>query len=65
MVEGSKDILASILDKFLLNSHCATDNEQKAYLLALLGNKQLATSLLLRASERGWTAQDFHMFCDG
>ena len=53
MVESSTDILASILKNFLLNSKCATDNEQKAFLLELLGNKELLTSLILRATENG------------
>ena len=65
MVEQSKDILASIIELFLQHSQCATENEQKEYLLQILGNKQLVTTLLLRASEHGWTAKDFHDRCDG
>jgi hypothetical protein len=41
-----------IIDQFLMSSKCATDKE-KQFLYYLLGNKKLATVLLLRASEHG------------
>ena len=58
------EILAAIIKEFLLNSKCATEDQQKAYLLELLGNKKLVTTLLYRGSEHGWTAADFHSRCD-
>ena len=59
------EILASILKEYLQKSQCATDDEQKLYLLALLGNKRAITTLRYRGSEHGWMAKDFHSRCDG
>ena len=58
------DLLASIIDKFMANSKCATENEQKIYLLSLFGNKRLVTTLLFRGSEHGWKLKNFHSRCD-
>ena len=58
------EILAAIIKEFLPNSNCATEDQQKAYLLELLGNKKLVTTLLYRGSDHGWTASDFHSRCD-
>jgi hypothetical protein len=41
-----------------------SDDQQKLYLLELLGNKKLATTLLFRGSEHGWMGEDFHSRCD-
>jgi hypothetical protein len=59
------EIQASILSKYLEKSKCATKDEQKLYLLALLGNKKAITTLLYRGSEHGWKYIDFHSRCDG
>ena len=47
-----------IIDQFLMSSKCATDKE-KQFLYYLLGNKKLATVLLLRASEHGRVSLEF------
>jgi hypothetical protein len=61
---SAPQILSSIIDKFLVNSKCATEKQQKEYLMKLLGNKKLVTALLFRGSEHGWWAEDFHSRCD-
>ena len=48
----------------MLNSKCATDDQQKNYLIKLLGNKRLITYLLYRGSVHGWYGEDFHFRCD-
>ena len=58
------EILSSIIKEFLLGSKCATEDQEKAYLLELLGNKKLVTTLLYRGSEHGWMAIDFHSRCE-
>jgi hypothetical protein len=47
-----------IIDQFLMSSKCATDKE-KQFLYYLLGNKKLATVLLLRGSENGRVSLEF------
>jgi hypothetical protein len=47
-----------------MNSKCATEKQQKEYLMKLLGNKKLVTALLFRGSEHGWKYKDFHSRCD-
>ena len=47
-----------MIDQFLMSSKCATDKE-KQFLYYLLGNKKLATVLLLRASEHGRVSLEF------
>jgi hypothetical protein len=47
-----------------MKSGCVTDDQQKRYLLKLLGNKKLVTALLFRGSEQGWMTEDFHSRCD-
>jgi hypothetical protein len=47
-----------------MNSKCATEKQQKEYLMKLLGNKMLVTALLFRGSEHGWKNKDFHSRCD-
>jgi hypothetical protein len=48
----------------LKNSNCATEKQQKEYLHKILGNKKLVTTLLYRATDHGWEAEDFHSRCD-
>jgi hypothetical protein len=43
---------------------CATEKQQKEYLIKLLGNKMLVTVLLFRGSKHGWYPKDFHSRCD-
>ena len=40
------------------------DDKHKIYLLGLLGNKKIATTILYRGSEHGWYYKDFHSRCD-
>ena len=47
-----------------MNSKCATERQQKEFLIKLLGNKRLVTILLFRGSEHGWMYKDFHSRCD-
>ena len=58
-------MLAAMIEKFLMNTTCNIKNEEKAFLLKLLGNKRLVTTLLLRGSIHGWKYKDFHSRCDG
>ena len=51
---------ASIIDKFLAKSNCATEKKQKQFLLKLLGNKLLITTILYSGSIHGWMYKDFH-----
>jgi len=61
---SATQVIASIIDKFLVNSKCVTEKQQKEYLMKLLRNKKFITALLFRGSEHGWTARDFHSRCD-
>ncbi len=54
-----------MLDKILKNSKCTSKNEEKKFLLKLLGNKLIVTTLLYSGSIHGWTPKDFHSRCDG
>jgi hypothetical protein len=53
-----------MIDNFLANSKCATENYQKEYLLKLLGNKRFVTLMLYQGSIHGWKFKDFHSRCD-
>ena len=54
-----------MIDEFLINSACTLKIEEKEFLLMLLGNKRLVTTLLFRGSIHGWKFIDFHSRCDG
>jgi hypothetical protein len=53
-----------LIDNFLANSKCVTENQQREYLRKLLGNKRFVTYMLYRGSEHGWNKIDFHNRCD-
>ena len=53
------------MKNFLLNSTCTYKQEEKEFLLKLLGYKKLETKNLYRGSIHGWKAKDFHLRCDG
>ena len=53
-----------MIDNFLANSKCATENQQKEYLRKLLGNKRFVTYMLYRGSDHGWKYKHFHDRCD-
>ncbi len=52
------------INEFLFESKCALEFEQKKYLLKLLGNKMIATTLLYRGTENGMYYSNFHTCCD-
>jgi hypothetical protein len=54
-----------MLDKLLINSTCTSNKEEKKFLLKLLGNKLLVTTLLYSGSKHGWKYKNFHSRCDG
>ena len=56
--------ILKMIENFLENSKCATENKQIEYLLKLLGNKRFVTYMLYRGSEHGWMRKDFHSRCD-
>ena len=56
--------LEAIIDQFLRNSTCTNKKEEKEFLLKLLGNKRLVTTLLFKGSIHGWSAKEFHSRCD-
>lgn len=63
MLSGPR-ILSSIIKNFLHKSKCATEKQQKKYLLSLLGNKRLVTKLLYCGTEDGFRPEYFHDLCD-
>jgi hypothetical protein len=54
-----------IIELSFKNSKCISKKEEKEYLLKLLGNKLLFTTLLYSGSIHGWRFKDFHSRCDG
>jgi hypothetical protein len=58
-------MVASMISKILKNSKCFSKKEEKEFLLKLLGNKLIVTTLLYSGSIHGWMAKDFHLICDG
>jgi hypothetical protein len=58
-------MVTAMINEFLKNSGCTSKKEEKEYLLKLLGNKRLVTTLLYSGSIHGWMAKDFHSRCDG
>ena len=56
--------ILKLKENFLEHSKCVTENQQKEYLLKLLGNKIFVTYMLYRGSEHGWKCIDFHSRCD-
>jgi hypothetical protein len=56
--------ILTMIENFLTNSKCATENQQKEFLSKLLGNKKLVTYMLYRGSEHGWKWKNFHDRCD-
>jgi hypothetical protein len=52
------------MKKFLMNSTCTSNREEKEFLLKLLGYKKLETTNLYRGSIHGWKYKIFHSRCD-
>ena len=60
----ANEIFAQIIFQFLAKSRCATEKQQKEFLLKILGNKLLITTLLYSGSIHGWNYIDFHSRSD-
>ena len=60
----SDNEILKLIENFLADSKCVTENQHKEYLLKLLGNKKFVTYMLYRGSEHGWKYIDFHSRCD-
>jgi hypothetical protein len=54
-----------MINNILENSKCTSKKEEKKFLLKLLGNKLIVTTLLYSGSIHGWYPKDFHSRCDG
>ncbi len=54
-----------MISEILKNSKCTSKKEEKMFLLKLLGNKLIVTTLLYSGSIHGWMFKDFHSRCDG
>jgi hypothetical protein len=53
------------MENFLMNSKCTLNLKEKKFLLKLLRNKRLLTTLLYSGSIHGWMVKEFHSRCDG
>ncbi len=63
-MNASLDIEAAVIKTFLPNTRCKISNEMRLFLLKLLGNRPLKSSLLYSGFLHGWTREDFHSRCD-
>ena len=60
----SLNLLPSVIQTFLPNTRCQITNEMRAFLINLLGNKPIASTLLYSGQLHGWNKKDFHSRCD-
>jgi hypothetical protein len=63
-VSPSLNLLASVIKTFLPNTRCNITNEMRAFLIKLLGNKPVTSTLLYSGHLHGWEYEDFHYLCD-
>ena len=63
-VSPSLNLLASVIKAFLPNTRCQITNEMRAFLIKLLGNKPVTSTLLYSGHLHGWNYKDFHSRCD-
>ena len=63
-VSPSLNLLASVIKTFLPNTRCQITNEMRAFLIKLLGNKPVTSTLLYSGHLHGWMAKNFHDRCD-
>ncbi len=56
--------MAVVIRTFLPNTRCKITNEMRAFLIKLLGNKPVTSTLLYSGHLHGWTFKDFHDRCD-
>ncbi len=53
-----------MIKTFLPNSRCQITDEMRAFLIKLLGNKPVTSTLLYSGYLHGWNCKDFHDWCD-
>jgi hypothetical protein len=53
-----------VIKTFLPNTRCQITNEMRAFLIKLLGNKPITSTLLYSGHLHGWNYKDFHSRCD-
>jgi len=53
-----------VIKTFLPNTRCQITNEMRAFLIKLLGNKPVTSTLLYSGHLHGWIRKDFHDRCD-
>ena len=63
-MNASLDIEKAVIKTFLPNSRCKISNEMRLFLLKLLGDRPLKSSLLYSGFIHGWDCKDFHSRCD-
>ncbi len=56
--------MAVVIRTFLPNTRCKITNEMRAFLIKLLGNKPVTSTLLYSGHLHGWNYKDFHDRCD-
>ncbi len=53
-----------MIKTFFSNSRCQITNEMRAFLINLLGNKPVTSTLLYSGHLHGWMPKNFHSKCD-
>jgi hypothetical protein len=61
---SSHENIADVIKTFLSNTRCQITNEMRAFLIKLLGNKPVTSTLLYSGHLHGWVYEDFHSRCD-
>jgi hypothetical protein len=56
--------IADVIKTFFSNTRCEITNEMAAFLIKLLGNKPVTSTLLYSGHLHGWNYKDFHLRCD-
>jgi hypothetical protein len=53
-----------VIKTFLPNTRCQITDEMRTFLIKLLGNKPVTSTLLYSGKLHGWYGKDFHSRCD-
>jgi hypothetical protein len=61
---SSHENIADVIKTFLPNTRCKITNEMRTFLIKLLGNKPVTSTLLYSGHLHGWKYKDFHSRCD-
>ena len=61
---SSHENISDVIKTFLSNTRCQITNEMRAFLIKLLGNKPVTSTLLYSGHLHGWKYKDFHDLCD-